>query len=109
MQQSHPDAFTISKVSSVQKPALFLRNLQRIEVETIPTVMAGHEKGIERIQWLRPGRDLEPHMAVVYFNSEEAAFAALKHIQNTLFDGQKISATYKYVCMFHVCSVSPSS
>lgn len=81
----------------MQKPALFLRNLQRLEAETIPTVVAGHEKGIERIQWLRPGKDLEPHMAVVYFNSEEAAFGALKHIQNSLFDGQKISATYKYV------------
>jgi len=89
----------------VQKPALFLRNLQRLDAETIPTVVKGHEKGIERIQWLRPGRDLEPHMAVVYFNSEEAAFAALKHIQNSLFDGQKISATYKYVFLLWASTV----
>lgn len=93
--QSHPGAFKISSVSAVKKPTLFLRNLDRLDGETIPTVVAGHEQGIERIQYLRAGRDLEPSMAVVYFHSEEAAFSALKHISNTLFAGQRIAATYK--------------
>lgn len=60
--------------------------------------MNGHEEGIERIQWVRDGPDVDPHMAVVYFKSEEPAFATMKYLCSTSFDqGHKISCAYREV------------
>ena len=89
----------MSAVTNVKKPSLFLRNLDRVEVaddsDLEKTVLGSYSAGIERIQWVRASRDMEPNMAVVYFKSEEAAFAAMKDLHARTWDGAKISVTYK--------------
>lgn len=108
--KAYPGAFEVSKVINVKKPSLFLRNLERIELpdnndphesdfieelELEKFVLKPYNAGIERIQWVRASRDMVPNMAVVYFKSEEAAFAAMKDLHARSWDGVKLSVTYK--------------
>ena len=91
-------------MTNVKKPALFLRNLERIEVpedsDLEKTVLGAYSAGIERIQWVRASRDMEPNMAVVYFHSEEAAFACLGKLHSSIVDGDKIAVSYRLVVFY---------
>lgn len=86
----------MSEVRDLKRPALFLRNIEHIEDESLETLFADYLPSIERIQLLRPKPARLANMAVVYFRSEEAAFACLGKLHSAVVDGERIAVAYRW-------------
>lgn len=86
----------MSEASYLAKPALFVRNIAHLEDQSLDTLLGKHKQHVERVHIQRASTDKVPNMAVVYFDNEEHAFACAAKLHNSVVEGRRISAAYRY-------------
>lgn len=83
------------KISTLLKPAVFLRNISHLEDQTLDTLLKAHRAQIERVQVLCPSEAKLANMAVAYFNSEESALECVAKLHGSIVDGRRVTANYR--------------
>jgi hypothetical protein len=94
--QDASKAYAVSEPSYLPKPALFVRNIAHLEDQSLDTLLGAHKKHVERVHIQRAAADKLPNMAVVYFDNEEHAFACAAQLHNSVVEGRRVSAAYRY-------------
>jgi hypothetical protein len=93
-----PGTFAVSPAETLLKPAVFLRNLRRMQNSQLDALLKRFTAQIERVQMSTyDGPDMVPDMAVVYFKSAEAALDCVQTLHGYAVSGGKLSAAYREV------------
>ena len=84
----------VSQPTSLHRPALFVRNIAKVSPKGFLALFAD-DAAVERVQWKQPSPDCMNDLAVVYYASEDEAFAAVKRLKGVALDGKTLHVVYR--------------